>query len=130
MKGRRKYRQQRKQGLHKPGTAAQTLGKLSRRNRGRWQSVLDTVGKLCRDIDPIQAHAPHNNDVRPAAAVKLTDPTQAHASDSIETQPAKSVRTDPQAAAMLAENAGRARAGSSGWIAGGHFPDSKHEAPR
>ena len=52
--------------------------------------VMDAVGKLCRDIDPMQTHA----------------------SDSEKPQTAKAAWTDPQAATMLAEPAATANPGS------------------
>ena len=65
---------------------------------GDLASVLDTVGRLCRDMDPTQSHSRGNRGSQPAAATGA-------------------VRTDPQAAAMLAEAAGRAKSGTVEGIA-------------
>ena len=65
---------------------------------GGLASVLETVGKLCRDMDPTQSHSRGNSGSQPAAA-------------------AGAVRTDPQAAAMLAEAAGRAKSGTMDGVA-------------
>ena len=65
---------------------------------GGLASVLEIVGKLCRDIDPTQSNIHGNRGSQPAAA-------------------AGAVRTDLQAAAMLAEAAGRAKSGTMGGVA-------------
>ena len=66
------------------------FGGGSEEGEGVQGRVMDTVGKLCRDIDPMQSHA----------------------FDSEKTQTAKTVWTDPQAAAMPAKPAASAKAGS------------------
>ena len=65
---------------------------------GDLASVLDTVDRLCRDMDPTQSHSRGNTGSQTAA-------------------PTGAVRTDPQAAAMLAEAAGRAKSGTVEGIA-------------